>query len=358
MNVLDRIPSSLPPPQPNRRDPFALLRNELPLKMIALATALLLHLFVQAERNPTQTRAIVAQIVIERMPPNTDVKNEGQALVNVTGPRTIVERIKDTDIQAIADLTGIKADNDNGQMVRVRFVAPNVPQSAMLRFEPPTRMVRMQIFQPEARQMRVEANFPQEPAAGYDYGRPEVRPARVTVRGMPDAVRKVDTLKVVAVPLEPGGTIEGQFPVLVRDAKDRPVENVTVEPSMVQVTVPLVARPPKKIVPISPKIIDLPLLPYRLEEVRVTPNQVQIVGRPERLKQIGTLETEDVSVRDMTETRTIEVGLQKPVDASVQDMSGKPISRVRVQFVIRRTVTPDAKPPAGQPESPAGNSPP
>ena len=134
------------------------------------------------------------------------------------------------------------------------------------------------------------------------------------------------------------------FPVLARDEKDRPVEGITIEPSMVKVTVPLVARPPIKIVPISPNVIDLPSLPYRLEEVRVIPNQVRITGRPERLNQIGTLETEEISVRDMTETRTIEVGLQKPIDTSIHDMNGKTIDKVRVQFVIRRTnITPPSR---------------
>lgn len=341
MSVLDRIQSPLPPPKPNRRDPFFLLRHNFLLKMIALIAAVMLHLFVQAERNPSQTRAVLAQIVIENLPPNTDVKNEGQTLVNVTGPRAVMERLKDPEIHAVADLTGIKAKNDEGQMVSVRFTAPNLPSGTVLQFDPPTRRVKMQIFQPETRALPVEVNFPQEPTAGYEYGKPEVKPGRIKVRGMPDAVRKVDALRVVAIPAEPGGSIEGEFPVLARDDKDKSIDGVTLEPNMVQVTVPLVARPPKKIVPISPKVMDLPLLPYRLEEIRVTPNQVQIVGRPERLRQIGTLETEEVSVRDMTETRTIEVELIKPPDVSVQDMNGKSIAKVRVQFVIRRSIPPD-----------------
>ncbi len=348
MTVIERLHSPLPPPRPNRRDPFALLRHNFLLKMISLTAAIMLHLFVQAERNPSLTRGILAQVIIENLPPNTDVKNEGQIMVNVMGQRSIVEHLKDSDIHAIADLSGIKANNDEGQMVRVRFVALNVPPGTVLIYDPPTRAVKMQIFQPETRQMTVEANFPQEPAAGFDYSKPEVHPNRVKVRGMPDTVRKVDSLIVIATPAEPGGTIDGMFPVLARDEKDKPIEGITIEPSMVKVTVPLVARPPIKIVPISPNVIDLPTLPYRLEEVRVTPNQVRIIGRPERLNQIGTLETEAISVRDMTETRTVEVGLQKPVDASVHDANGKPITKVRVQLVIRRAnIT--APPPTGTP---------
>jgi len=337
MSVIQRLQSPLPPPKPNRRDPFALLRHNFPLKMISVIVSVLLYFFVQSERNPSLTKALVAQIVIENLPPNTDVKNQDQVMVSVTGTRGAVERLKDNDIRAVADLSSIKANNEDGQLVRVNFKAVNVPPGTVLTFEPPNRMVKMQIFQPESRLMAVEANFPQEPAAGFEYSKPEVKPSRIKVRGMPDAVRKVTNLIVIATPIEPGGTIEGMFPVLARDAKDKPVEGITLEPSMVKVTVVLVARPPMKIVPISPNIIDLPSLPYRLEHVRVMPNQVRITGRPERLNQIGTLETEEVSVRDMTETRTIEVGLQKPVDAAVQDMDGKPISKVRVQFVIRRS---------------------
>ena len=167
MTVIERLQSPLPPARPNRRDPFALLRHNFLLKMISLTAAILLHLFVQAERNPSLTRGLVAQIVIEHLPPNTDVKNEAQIMVNVTGPRAIVEHLKDSDIHAIADLSGIKSNNDEGQMVRVHFTAQNVPPGTALIYEPPSRAVKMQIFQPETRQMLVEANFPQEPAAGY-----------------------------------------------------------------------------------------------------------------------------------------------------------------------------------------------
>ena len=178
MSVMERLQLPLPPPRPNRRDPFSLLRHNFPLKLLSVIVSVLLYFFVQSERNPSLTKALVAQIVVENLPPNTDVKNQDQVMVSVMGQRAIVERLKDSDIRAVADLSTIKANNEDGQMVRVSFKAVNVPPGTVLTFEPPTRMVKMQIFQPETRLMAVEANFPQEPAAGFEYSKPEVKPSR------------------------------------------------------------------------------------------------------------------------------------------------------------------------------------
>src|SRR5882762_8493290 len=99
--------------RPNFRDAQAMqhrkmalwkrLRQNLLLKIIALATSILLYIFVQQERNPTFSRQLLAPVVYVNKPSNVEISNEtSQVEVQVTGPRAIVEQIKDGEIKAKA----------------------------------------------------------------------------------------------------------------------------------------------------------------------------------------------------------------------------------------------------------------
>ena len=116
------------------------------------------------------------------------------------------------------------------------------------------------------------------------------------------------------------------------------------------VVVPLVLEPYAKIVPISATILDLPLPPFILGDVVVMPNQIRIVGRPERINQISTVTTEDISVRDLMENKTVEVNLVPLPDVVIRDLQGHPVTHVTVQITLRKSaVAPPVTPGSGPP---------
>src|ERR1044071_9474268 len=103
------------------------LGENLGLKIIALATSVLIWFYVSAERNPLVTRRFNAQPELTgTAPPNTIVRlRPGQVRVEVTGPRTEVDTISDGDIKAIvSQTTATRADQD------LRIVAYKKPAGA------------------------------------------------------------------------------------------------------------------------------------------------------------------------------------------------------------------------------------
>jgi YbbR domain-containing protein len=330
------------------------LRENLLLKTISLLAAIFLYVYVEAERNPTITHTLIAPIIRLNPPPDLDIESDQQRLeISVTGPRAIVDRLKDNDIHAQADLQSVKANPSRLASVRLTYSLPTLPSdmTQQLIFDPPTPMYRVHVYQQQTRRMPVEAFYPKEPLQGFHYGHAQVTPQRVTVSGREDRVKSVARLVINAEPSETNATIDGDFDVSARDSDNNTVEGVKLEPDTVHLRVPLVEELPARIVTVSPSIQDLPMPPYTLVNVMVLPNKVKIAGRPERLDKIFTVSTEDISVRDMTQDQELEANLIKPPDIDLRDLSGNPIQRVKVRLFIRKPAQSSGTPPASAPDS-------
>jgi YbbR domain-containing protein len=335
------------------------LRENLLLKIISLVAAIFLYIYVEAERNPTITHTLIAPVIRLNPPPDLEVESDQQRIeISVTGPRAIVDRLKDNDIHALADLQNVRANPSRLATVRLTYSLPTLPSdmAQQLLFDPPSPMFRMRVYQQLTRRLPVDALYPKDPPQGFHYGHAQVTPPRVTVSGREDRVKSVARLVINAEPSEPNAAIDGDFNVSARDSDNNTVEGVKLQPDTVHLKVPLVEEPPSKVVPVSPSIPDLPMPPYTLDKVSVTPNKVKIAGRPERLDQISTLTTEDISVRDMTQDQDVDANLIKPADIDLRDLSGNPIQRVKVRLYIRKPARNSGTPPAPAPDSNAPSS--
>jgi YbbR domain-containing protein len=266
-----------------------------------------------------------------------------------------VERIKEGDIRAEVDFRGVVADEQKPQSLKVKCFVNGLTTSAQkeLTMEPSPQRIRALVYLPITRRFAVIPVYPKELPAGLRYEKPILRPEMVRVIGRPDRVNRVERIVLIAEAIENGARIEGDYTPQARDKYDNPVEGVTLSPTTVHLAIPVAEEPLVKVVNISPDISDLPLPPHTLTEVRATPRSVRIMGRPERLAQISTIETETIAVGDFTETQEIVANLIIPPDIQVLDTANRPIKQVKIRIGIRKP-TATATPPVTNP----GNAPP
>src|SRR5438552_1909980 len=105
---------------------FRLLRENLVLKIIALATSVTLWFYVSTERNPMMSRTVNAEPQFVGSPrSDLTIKLRPEPIpVEISGPTSEVESIGENDIKAL---------------VNARNARPNVPQIRISRYEgPPT----------------------------------------------------------------------------------------------------------------------------------------------------------------------------------------------------------------------------
>jgi len=278
--------------------------------------------------------------------------------VTVTGPRPSVDKLKDGDIKATADVSGVTS-NQPSVPVRITYEMPKAAPDIML--EGAQEFTKVQVFREKTRVINVEAVFKHDSPAGLRYGLPKISPSRVSVTGREDYVNRVDRVEANASPSEPQANIDGDFAVVARDSDRNAVDGVTIKPEKVHVTVPQVLLPSEQLFDVQAVLSDRPADPYFITDKVFTPNQVKVIGTPKSVAAITGIYTETLSVHDLTSTTTIDASLILPPDVQVRDTSGKPITHVKVTFVIAKrkpdgAASPESSPPAGgaKHEGPSG----
>jgi YbbR domain-containing protein len=323
------------------------IRRNFWFKFVSLVTAILLYFYVQAERNPNVTHAFGTPVLIEHKPENIEIQTDLQKIkINVTGPRSVMDIVKDGEVRIIADFTGTAVNKVAAQKLRCRydFIGNAAEHRAELTLDPPEpARVPVMVYPQRTTSVNVSLHYLREAPAGFRYNAAEVSPPKVKVTGRLDRVDRVERVVVNAVGGEAGASIEGDFLVSARDSSNNPVEDVTLTPSTVHVTIPLVVEPYSKIVSISPDVQDTPQANFKLYDIQVSPIQVRVTGKPILVNRISTLVTRPISIRERTEDLEADVAIIVPDGVTIRTLDDKPLNHVRVRVALKR-VTPATVP--------------
>ncbi len=325
------------------------MRQNLSLKIVSLIAAILLYIFVQQERNPIVTKTLLANVDYRKTQDGYQViPATSSTTVNVTGPRPSVDRLKDGDVKATADLSGLTGSQSNSS-VRVVYELPK--GFADVSLDTTQQFIKVRVYRQKSRKFAVEALFKYESLPGLKYGEATIHPSQVSVRGREDVVNRVYKVMAPASPVEPKANIDGDFALVAWDSDQNIIEGVEITPEKVHVTIPQVLLPAEQIVPIQAPLSDRPAAPYVLTDTIYMPNNVKIIGNAQRVAEIRAINTETLSIHDLTTTTTMDATLITPPDVRVRDLQGKPITRVKITFIISKSkVEPPA--PEGAPAAP------
>src|SRR2546423_4790671 len=110
---------------------FRFLNENLILKLISLAAAIVMWVYVTAERSPVPTtKQVAAQIVkVGDPPPDLLVRSQPlPVMVMITGPRSEVDSIGDGDIKAEFNQSQVRLGMTTlqGRPYKIPASAPNV----------------------------------------------------------------------------------------------------------------------------------------------------------------------------------------------------------------------------------------
>jgi YbbR domain-containing protein len=199
--------------------------------------------------------------------------------------------------------------------------------------------VRVEMDGVEVRSVPVEVEVGAIPE-GLEVDEPVVSDETVEVRGPASVVSQVD--RAVAFVDIPASGINVNEPVtlMLVDIADQQVGTgqLEVDPEVVSVQIEVREVETETTVAVRPPSggTGTPAPGFVLEEIRVEPAYVTIVGLPEVLEEITSVTTEPISIADLSANQTFEVELQLPEDVSLAD--GEP-STVTVTAVIGPSVS-------------------
>jgi YbbR domain-containing protein len=287
-------------------------------KVLALAVALILWYYANAERNPQSRQTFSAPVRVV----NVAAGHAAETLtppvsVTIQGLKTIVDTVSKEDVRASIDLAELRLDR---KIVKARLpVTVRLPRSVErdLSVSVKPDFARVQVEAVETRRMPVEVHFTSQPPLGYSYSSPLLTPGSVDVSGRVSQLAKVAKAILRLSDDSVGSPTEDYYEVTPIDADGNAVAEVKVRPTKVKARLEMVEAPATRAAMVSPVFDGQPKFPLRVTRYTVTPSSVTLEGKPSTLSGISAVQTEKISLEGVDATVTRDVALRVPRGAKV-----------------------------------------
>lgn len=312
------------------------LKQNLLEKLVALATAIVLTLYVQAQLHPVIERKVNVPVEFVNKPLGHEVTlpDINTVSVNIRGVKEDLEEMNLSQLRAIVDLS--KAVLGENRLNVVLRYPKEWDAFATLTVGSPR--LKVTLATRTTRRMPVQVQLDGTPETEQALVEALTEPNMVSVSGAADVVKRIKQLVIYFDLTGLQGDIEMDMTPNAVDEKGNPVIPVQVNPQQVRVRVRLVPQPTSKSVPVSPRLGELPPFPYRIVWFSVEPMQVKVRGNPAQLRELNVLETEPISFADTKKDAETVVNLSVPRGIQVE---GSTKVRVRVRIQASAEASPD-----------------
>ena len=279
-----------------------LLYNELFIRLLAVALAVLIYVQVvsqpggvvqRAVSTPVEATALSSALAVRAIVPS------GVTVV-VRGGAGVIQQLRNSEVQAVIDLRQVQAGR------RLVDVKVTVPRGVQLVGVTPLQ-VSVVVEPVIERSVGVVVESVGKVPAGFASGQPTLSQPQVVLRGPSSAVDAVT--RVVARVSIGGATaaVSTQATLLPLDTGGRPVPGVLAIPSTVGVTVPVAQVVPTKAVSVVPVLTGGPAKGYTAGKPEVIPATVTVLAPASVLAKLTRVRTAPVPL----------AGARAPVRATV-----------------------------------------
>jgi YbbR domain-containing protein len=289
--------------------------------IIALGLACALWIVVQNEANPERTDipALTVPVEMVNVPSGLVVVSEQpQIQVRVRMPSESWSLLRPGSFRATAD-AGNASPGVNELPVRVEALESRVRQ-----VDPIPPLANVALEEVSERILPVRLNILGNVPFGYAYSTPRIAPENVAVSGASSAVQRVDSV-VVDIRLD-GLTVSLNATYAPRplDARGTEVRAVRVNPSTVNVEVPVAQQVGYKEVGVRPVVRGRVAAGYYLQPVEVEPSTVTVVGSPGALTNVSFVDTEPIDVSNLSSSVVRRVQVVPPTGLTL--LQPQPVS--------------------------------
>ena len=291
----------------NKQQQETLLSNLLWLGS-SLLVALVVWFIASIEANPIDEQRFLRIPIQLRLPDDVIVINEppSSASVYIRAQQSILDLLTDDDIVVYADLTSYDPGTYTVQL--------QVETARRARSDTQPTQITVELQQRVTQLKNVVVVASNNPPATFSYTITEQDIVQVEVSGAQVAANDVVQVEGRLDLADQRSDFERTLTLVPVDADGNRVNNVTLEPRQVTVIVDMVQRDDLREVFVRPNIL-LETLPenYVISSVDLSPRQVVLSGSPTILQRLGdTVETQEITLENQTNTFTVEVPLSLP----------------------------------------------
>lgn len=252
-----------------------------------------------------------------------------RAQMEVLAPRSNIQDLVPSDFRVFVDLSEL---SPGVHEVRVHWQCPECDrkQVRVLGVEPERISVRLE--ERVERAVPVRPVFQGSTATGYRAQQPQVEPEQVTVSGPRSLVEEVDSVRADIYLFNQDSTVDRGISVTAVDSEGNLITGVTLTPSQVDVTVPIVPEGRRKEVDVTSNTVGEPAPGYYPSGISVEPQTVVLTGTPSRIREApGFVATEPVNIAGARESVEVEVPIRVPEGLQLLDPANQTVT-VRVEI--------------------------
>lgn len=272
------------------------LTNNLGFKLLAVFFALVLWLVVYNIDDPTRTRTFTTNVMVENASAVTDVNKCYEVLngsntvsFSVTGKRSILDKLEDTDFTAVADMNRMILNKD-GDTATVPIEITSRRQNSSLKYNGKNKYLEVSLENLMSHRFMITAATSGQVADGFALGEVTVtNPNVLSVSGPASIVKKI--ANVVAT-IDVGGMSvnlsDNVIPVLY-DANGKEVDTTRLKLSNNTVSISAKILSVKEI-PLSFTTSGKPYGNYRVVEICSSPASVKLKGASNVLNPLMAIE--------------------------------------------------------------------
>jgi len=284
-------------------------KKNINLKLLALACAIFLWVYVYYKENPFQEYQAVGTFVvplsIEGLSSDLVVLDiPEQVMVRISGNKELISRTNPTHLEANVDL----ANKTAGIFV--------LPVQASTKFgqveEVSPSSVDVVIEKVITREMPVELKIKGKIRKGYKVYKTTLSSPNVTLSG---SSGKLDSVQKVIAEID----IKDAYlsftwiaNISIYDRNDRPVEGIKIKPSTSEVSVEILSETGTKTIPVVPWVYGNLPEGYVIKEILLQPLTATVSASREELDDIENIRTSPIDITDRTEDLVLQEVLLLP----------------------------------------------
>jgi YbbR domain-containing protein len=296
------------------------------LGLLSLAIAVVIWVMVTNSENPVFSQEIEVPVQGVNMPRDfgvSDISPE-KVTVTLTGPRNALRDVRQDDVIARVDLSGLD-DNSLGQDVVTvtRQVKAEVrgQQGRRVRADPVVSQAKVRLERLKSKQVSVTVKEVGVLPVGIQRESIGVEPTTATVTGAPGNIDAVDSVSA-DVKLD-GQTVSfsQQANLEARDSAGRTIGGVTVQPATATVNVKVKPTLFPKQVAVVVNARGQPKTGYEVTSIRTDPPSVTVVGPLDLVNNLTGI-TVDVDIDGATSdvVRSVKLPLPQNVTTNQQNV--------------------------------------
>ena len=297
------------------------LTKTLPSLLTAFFFAIAVWVYAVTASDPTETRAFPqsVQMDIIGLDPTLMIVNEIDKAVDLSirAPASILDRLENERslVSATLDLSGLEA----GVHTLTPQVNIGLSPAEVVKSEPSSVFIKLETVVTEIFPVGIKTLG--NPAIGFELGEGLLNQTTAQVTGPESLMEAIDQVVVEVDVEDVSEAIQRTANVIALDAEGHEINNVSISPSAIDVTLPTNRRPDYDTAVVKIVTSGQIAAGYKLTNIVVTPATVTIFSAdPTLLDNFrGYLETTPINLNGATDDMEIQVNLNLPDGINVVD---------------------------------------